>query len=387
LIGQAVHIAGAGVLSAHGSGLSSLVAGIRSGRCPVEPARGIGYPGDPAPFISKIPAGNHAPGERACVAQLIEATQQAIDSYRGDVKALLAPDCAVVVGTGGFLFASAAELFWRWQHPDATAQPARLRGPGWGANVIAQHFGMRGESFVISTGCSSSANALLTATELLQRGRAKRALVVGAEGVSPVTVGGFEALQLLDPAGCRPFDRDRSGLQLGEAFCALILEASDTTADGAFITGGANLCDTHHLTSASPDGAVMRSVMEEALADAGITPSEIVAIKAHGTGSIDSDRAEAAAIKSLFATPLTVIGLKRYVGHTLGACGTLETAALIGCLRAGFLPSTAGFETVDPALQFAPSRAVLPARPGPYLLNFFGFGGNYTSLVVELRAA
>ncbi len=318
---------------------------------------------------------------------LIATVAQAIHAYRGDAKCLTASDCALVIGTGGFLFASAAELFWRWQHPDATREPARLRGPAWGGNVIVQHFGMQGPMFAMSTGCSSSANALLTASELIHRGRVKRALVVGAEGVSAVAVGGFESLQLLDPAGCRPFDRDRSGLQLGEAYSALILERSDA-AGGALTLGGANLCDTHHLTGASPDGAVMRAVMQEALADAGVDPSAIVAIKAHGTGSIDSDRAEAAAIRSLFATELShetpVIGLKRYVGHTLGACGTLETAALLGCVEAGFLPPTAGFANVDPELSFEPSRTELPARPGPYLLNFFGFGGNYTSLVVGI---
>ncbi len=356
----------------------------------MQPAEGIGYPRDPAPLISKIPAGNDAPGERACAEQLIETVRQAIHSYRGDVQQLMGPNCALVIGTGGFLFASAAELFWRWQHPDATKEPARLRGPAWGGNVIAHHFGMQGPMFAVSTGCSSSANALLTASELVHRGRVRRALVVGAEGVSPVTLGGFESLQLLDPEGCRPFDRDRSGLQLGEAFSALILERSDATAEGARILGGANLCDTHHLTGASPDGAVMRAVMEEALADAGVTASAVVAIKAHGTGSIDSDRAEAAAIQSLFATSparkTPVIGLKRYVGHTLGACGTLETAALIGCFEAGFLPPTAGFANMDPELDFELSRTTLPARLGPYLLNFFGFGGNYTSLVVGFGA-
>ena len=77
-----------------------------------------------------------------------------------------------------------------------------------------------------------------------------------------------------------------------------------------------------------------------------------------------------------------MIGLKRYIGHTLGACGGVELAALIGCLQSNFLPPTAGFETIDPEINFTPTRAPLVAGAGNYLLNFFGFGGNYTSLVM-----
>ncbi len=388
---RTVRITGLGVLSAHGFGLTPLIDGLRAGRCPAQPAADVGYPADPLPLISKFPPGYYPPGERTCRQQLLDTVQQLIDARHGDAGVLTETDCALVVGTGGFLFASGAELFWRWNNPGATAEPVTLRGPAWGANVIARHFGMRGPTFAVSTGCSSSANALLTATEMLQRGHARRALVVGAEGVSAVTLAGFDALQLLDPAGCRPFDRDRNGLQLGEAVCALLLDTGEPSTSRAIIRGGANVCDTHHLSAASPDGAIMRAVMVEALAEARIDARAVIAIKAHGTGSIDSDRAEAAAIKAIFADGIAlrtpVIGLKHYVGHTLGACGALETAAMIGCFEAGFLPATAGFVHRDPQLDLAPTGAAEPARAGCYLLNFFGFGGNYTSIVVELGAA
>ncbi|MFN0304149.1 MAG: beta-ketoacyl synthase N-terminal-like domain-containing protein [Burkholderiales bacterium] len=385
MIPPAVRITRLGVLSAHGVGLVPLVDGIRAGRCPVRPANGIGYPLEPAPAVSQINAADTPPGERACAEQLLGTVEQA---FTAESRHLLAePDCALVVGSGGFLFASGAELYWRWRNPGATADPFHVRGPAWGASLVAEHFGMRGPTLTLSTGCSSSANALLVATEMLQRGHARRALVVGAESVSAVTLSGFDALMLLDPEGCRPFDRDRNGVQLGEAVSVLLLEAGDRNSGRAIMRGGANLCDTHHLTGASPNGAVMRAVMLEALGQASIAPSEIVAIKAHGTGSVDSDRAEAAAINAVFAadTPLVVpvIGLKRFVGHTLGACGALETAALLGCFEAGFLPATAGFGNVDAELGLTPTSANAPARPGCHLLNFFGFGGNYTSLVVE----
>lgn len=373
-----------GVLTSHGVGLKSLVEGIRAGRCPVRPADGIGYPLQPPPMASAFPERVLPPGEAAAATQLIETVDQLIANWDGDRDALRDADTALIVGTGGFLYASGAELYWRSQQQTPVAAPFFVRGPAWGSELIAAHLQLRGTVLTLTTGCSSSANAILAATEMLQRGRARRVLVVGVEGLSPVTLSGFDSLLLLDPEGCRPFDKDRVGLQIGEGIAALMLESDLRTKASATIRGGANLCDTHHLTSAGPDGGVMRDVMRQALDCARVRSAEIVAIKAHGTGSIDSDRAEANALRAVFGTSLPpVIGLKRYVGHTLGACGAVETAALIACLQDNFLPATAGFKTIDPEINIAPAGSPLPARSGVYLLNFFGFGGNYTSLVME----
>jgi 3-oxoacyl-(acyl-carrier-protein) synthase len=298
----------------------------------------------------------------------------------------------LVVGTSGFLYASGAELYGRATGTVPDDTPFFVRGPSWGAELITERLGVHGPSLTVSSGCSSSANALLIAAEMIERGRVRHVLVVGAEELSAVTLSGFDSLLLLDPAGCRPFDRDRAGLQTGEGITAMVLEAdgsagTDAGGGGSFahIRGGANRCDMHHLTGANPDGSVMRQVMQEALESAGIAPSEVMAVKTHGTGSTDSDRAEAAALRTLFCDAMPpLLALKRYVGHTMGACGTLETAALTGCVADGFLPAAAGFSVVDPELGVSPLRDAVPAKAGPYLLNFFGFGGNYTSLVLEL---
>ena len=400
------------MLSAYGPGIENLVGGIRSGACPVRPADGIGYPGVPAPMASRFPATDadvDYPGERAAVRDLLSTTDQALANWvsnsggnsggisgstsGGDRTAIAHPDCGLFVGAGGFLYASAAELYWRASDASAAATvntPFRVRDPGWGAALIAERYAMRGPVLTLSTGCSSSANALLVAHESIDREEIAQAFVVGAEGLSPVSLAGFDSLMLLDPLGCRPFDAERAGLQLGEAVAALVLEPDDETNDdrrgAAVLRGGANLCDPHHLTSASPDGAVMQQVMRLALQQAGVSSKDIVAVKVHGTGSIDSDRAEANALRRVFAAAMPpLVGLKRYLGHTLGACGAAETVAFIACLQAGFVPATAGFSTIDPELGVVPQRESTPARPGPYLLNFFGFGGNYTALVIEAR--
>lgn len=372
-----------GTLTAYGAGLESVVSGMRSGLCPMRPADGIGYPEQPLPRVSAFPERNWPPGEAAAAMQLRDTIDQLIADWAGDPELLRSEDTALIVGGGGFLYASGAELYRRSQQPEATSTPFGVRGPAWGSDLITEQLGMRGTALSLSTGCSSSANAMLVATEMLQRGRARRVLVVGAEGLSAVTLSGFASLMLLDPEGCRPFDRHRAGLQIGEGIAALLLEADATPQSRVVIKGGANLCDTHHLTSASPDGRVMHDVMLQALSRAGVTPAEVVAVKAHGTGSVDSDRAEGNALRRVFGdVPPPVLGLKRYLGHTLGACGAVETAALIGCLQADFLPASAGFDVVDPEINVTPTRLPLPSRSGVYLLNFFGFGGNYTSLVL-----
>lgn len=379
-----------GVLSAHGRGMDPLVEGIRSARCPRRPADGISFPGDSVPEASRFPDADREPGEAGAAARLLAAVDDAIAAACLSPAELQASDFALLVGSGGFLYASGAELHGRACGAIEARTPFFVRGPDWGVTLIAERFGLRGPRYAVSTGCSSSANALLLAAEMLARGRARGALVVGAEGLSAVTLGGFDSLMLLDPSGCHPFDRERGGLQIGEAVCAIVLASvpdnrPPSGGPGCMIIGGANRCDTHHLTSASPDGGAMSDVMREAMSCASVAASDIVAVKTHGTGSLDSDAAEAAALRRVFVDRLPpLLALKRHVGHTLGACGTLETAAMAGCLSAGFLPAAAGFETVDPELGVEPLRAARDAAAGCYLLNFFGFGGNYTSLVMRL---
>lgn len=370
--------------------MAPLVEGIRAGLCPVAEADGFVYRPPELPLVSRFPGPVRQPGEAGAAARLLQVAEQALGGLRIGEDALQAEELGLLVGTCGFLYASGAELYGRATGALPDDPPFAVRGPSWGAGLIADRYGLRGPSLTVSSGCSSSANALLIAAEMIERGCLRRALVIGAEELSAVTLSGFDSLMLLDPAGCRPFDRDRQGLQIGEAITAMVLEADGDARAGpggfARIRGGANRCDTHHLTGASPDGNVMREVMREALACAGIGAADVVAVKAHGTGSADSDRAEAAALRAAFGAALPpVLALKRYVGHTLGACGTLETAALMGCVADAFLPAAAGFNAVDPELGLMPLREQTRAGAGHYLLNFFGFGGNYTSLVVELR--
>jgi 3-oxoacyl-[acyl-carrier-protein] synthase-1 len=379
-----VRIRGLGLLTSYGMGLAGTVTALQQGRSGITPLTLF-----PLSFADRFQVNqfDHArfPTDEAGTEELLlyVARDALAQSGLAHAQSSTLRDCALVLGTSGFLFAAETEYRRHFAATGAASTPP-LRAAGWYAARVAQRLGITGPVFTLSTACSSSANALLAAADLIVRGEVQRALVIGVEGLSSIALTGFQSLMLLDPDGCRPFDAERAGLQLGEGVGALVLEAeTDAAARGDFLRGGANLCDIHHVTSASPDGSAMHAVMQQALATAALDTQAIRAIKAHGTGSEDNDAAEAAAMRTLFdKQPPPFTALKRYVGHTLGACGAIETAAFLGCLRAGFIPATGGFLHGDAALQVQPLTHAMSADGGHYMLNFFGFGGNYASLVI-----
>lgn len=372
-----VGVRGTGVVSCYGAGLVPLVDALREGRPGITPLTLFSLPYQSEFQVNEIDRTPFPPGEAGMEAMALAAIDEALRNAHLDRASLR--DAALLVGTSNLLFAAEAQQRRFVADPAHYAAPA-LRPPGFLSSHLAERLDVRGPTCAFSTACSSSANALLVASDLIRRGEVKRAVVIGIEGLSAIALSGFYSLMLLDPAGCRPFDANRHGLQLGEGVAALVLEGNCDS--DARIAGGANCCDTHHVTSAQPDGMMMHRVMADALRAATVAPGDVACIKAHGTGSADNDAAEATAMRALFGRVPPFTALKRYFGHTLGACGALEIAALLGCLRAGFVPATAGFAQADPALAVAPLAHSRPAAPGAYLCNFFGFGGNYCSLVL-----
>lgn len=374
-----MRIGGYGLVCAYGAGAEALVTALRAGREGITPLSAF-----PPPFpenfpVNQVDRARFPASEDGAAAMLLAAAHEAIARAGGDPRAPLEETALVLGSSNGLLYVGEEEC--RAQLLATGRHDLPIHPLGGLARRLARELRVRGAVLTLSTACSSSANAALVGADLIRRGAAKRALALGFEALSAVSLGGFYSLLLLDPEGCRPFDRDRHGLQLGEGAGALLLEAGE---GGTQLAGGANLCDTHHMTSADPSGRAMARVITEALAAAGVHASDIVAVKAHGTGSADSDAAEAAAMHTVFGGRLPpATALKRDLGHTLGACGTIETAAFLACLETGFIPPAAGFRVVDPALGVAPLSAPLGAAPGHYLLSFFGFGGNYAALVVR----
>lgn len=393
---KGVNIIGIGAVSSCGAGVKTLVEHIREG---LDSTSLVSIsPSIPERFkVSFIPGREEAvkrakTAEEFIDAVILKAVNEAMIQAEADSKFL--KDCALIIGSSGFMLE--AEIEYRIknlspksligeQKGETMPAPLARLGAGHIASRIARRLGINGPVITITTACTSSANAMLAAGGMIERGDIKKAIVIGAEFISAVTVSGFNSLMLLDPGGCKPFDADRRGIQMGEACAAIIMEKKEKTSKDRYsLCGWANLCDTHNVVSSRLNGASAYDVMLKAIKQVGIEPRDVTAIKAHGIATPDNDTAEAVGISLLFdgaAPPFTA--LKGYVGHTLGACGAIETAAFIGCLDAGFIPRTFGFSEIDPAIGIAPLKTHLDAKRGYYLLNFFGFGGNNTSLVLR----
>lgn len=259
--------------------------------------------------------------------------------------------------------------------------PFRDAPVGKTAAQIADGLGIDGPRLTITTACSASANALLYAGWAIAEGQLDQVLVVATEFSNRLSLLGFHGLALMAPDRCRPFDAQRSGVVLGAGIGAVLL-SSERGAAGWELLGGASLCDTSHPTS--PAAGMIALTLRQALDDAGVNPGDIVALKAHGTGTPSNDLAEGLAIREVFGARLPpVTSIKPVFGHTLGACGVIETLAWLRCLDRGWIPPTSGFSEVDPAIGLVPLDKALAAPRGAVLLDFFGFGGNNCALVLR----
>jgi 3-oxoacyl-[acyl-carrier-protein] synthase II len=242
---------------------------------------------------------------------------------------------------------------------------------------------------IISNACASGANAIGHAWSLIRTGRAERVLAGGYDALAQVTFAGFDVLQALSPTGCRPFDVGRDGLALGEGAAVLTLETRESARRrGASILGvlagyGA-ATDIHHLTQPHPEGNAAWASMTAACDSAGLAPTDIDYVNAHGTGTVLNDSAEATAINrwaGARAPTLPVSSTKSSVGHLLGAAGAVEAVVCLMALREGFLPPSSTTETVDPLCRFPVVTRPRPAMLRAVLSNSFGFGGSNASLV------
>lgn len=268
---------------------------------------------------------------------------------------------------------------------DPVATPVPLDGFTQVGNHLRQKYGFMGADYAYNTACTSGANALLGAMATIAEGGNDYALVIGLETFNTTTLAGFYGMQLLASEAMRPFDKRREGLVLGEGCGVLLLCAARPDDKGITFCGGASRCDTHSIAASNPDGSAIALVMRDALEQSGVSADDIVAIKAHGTGSPLNDDGEAAGMTQTFDSVPPFFSLKSYIGHTLGGCGVIEAALMSACLAEGGIPASAGFECFDDSLGLTPITQAQTVGNGYYMLNFFGFGGNNCSLIIRVQ--
>jgi 3-oxoacyl-[acyl-carrier-protein] synthase II len=247
----------------------------------------------------------------------------------------------------------------------------------------------------VCSACSSGASAVLLAAAWIRLGRSERVLAGGADGLCRLTYSGFAALGALDPEPCRPFDRRRAGLSLGEAAGFLVLESeASAAARGAVplaeLRGWAIGSEGHHITNPERDGRTAARVMAAALSRGGLSPGDVDYVNAHGTATPLNDVMEAAALRACFgerAGRVPVSTVKGQIGHTLGAAGALEAAMTVLAIARRAIPPTAGLTEVDPECALDHVTAAREGKIRAAISSSFGFGGMDTVLAFAAPGA
>jgi 3-oxoacyl-[acyl-carrier-protein] synthase I len=251
------------------------------------------------------------------------------------------------------------------------------------SDYVRRRLDLAGPAASLCTACSSSAKAFAVAQRLIEVNLIDAAVVGGVDSLCLTTLYGFHALQLMARTACRPFDRGRDGLSIGEAAAfALIERAPPATraavkADDAalFLLGTGESSDAHHMSAPHPEGAGARLAMQRALDAAGLAAADIDYINLHGTGTPSNDAAEALAVASLFGADTPCSSTKAATGHTLGAAGALEAIICLLVLRHGVLPVGLNVSELDPQCRINYLLHSRRATPLTALSNSFGFGG------------
>lgn len=339
---------------------------------------------------------------------LVAATEAMTDSGI-DVNAINLDKAGVIWGSGIGGLKTFQDECLAFGAGDGTPRFNPFFIPKMIADIVSGHisikYGFRGLNFTTVSACASSTNALVDAFNYIRLGKAEIVISGGSEAaVNEAGIGGFNALHALSKrndspqTASRPFDKDRDGFVLGEGAGAIILEEYDhAVARGAKIyaevIGGGMSADAHHMTAPHPEGIGATNVMYDAIADAGIDPSEIDYINVHGTSTPLGDGVEVAAIKKVFgdhAYNLNISSSKSMTGHLLGAAGAIEAIACIMACKDDKVPPTINQFELDPELDADLNYTFHKAQERTVncaISNTFGFGGHNTSLIVKKHQA
>ena len=397
-----VVVTGLGCVSALGHNVDSFWSALKEGRC------GIGPLDISAPFDLKVSIGGAIPApdpstlvdrrrlamlDRFSVLALVAAGQaiaQAGISFDGETGARTA--CIVGVGVAGWeaIEDSYRRVFLEGAKRTNVFTVPRVM-PGAPASQISMAHGIRGPVFGVSSACSSSNHAFASAVSLIRSGIADVALAGGTE--APLVYGilkAWDALRVLAPDTCRPFDRNRKGLVLAEAAGIAVLESAEhAMSRGATIlaelAGVGMSADAADLVAPNMEGPT--AAIRNCLADAGLPADAIDYVNAHGTGTVANDITEIKVIKSVFgaqAKSLSISSTKSMHGHALGASGALELVAVIEAIREGVVPPTINIEELDPECDLDVTPGVARARPiRAAISNAFAFGGTNAVIAVK----
>src|SRR5438876_4888699 len=389
-----VAVVAAGVVSPLGFGLSETLDSLREGRDCVVPVtrfsvaecrcKTAGQVADER-LINDQPEKGRARRLHRASFMMIYALKEALTQ-----EPRFKPELTVIGTTSGGM--SYGEDYYRSLYRHGSLRDS----PAWIANYPAQKpvidaqeaFEISAPCQVIANACASGTNAIGHALECVRSGRYERVLAGGYDALSELVFVGFDSLQASTPEKCRPFDRDRTGMVLGEGAAILALEnLENALRRGAHIlaeiTGYGASTDNFHLTQPDPSGVGARRAMERALKSADTAATKIDYINAHGTATPLNDAAEGKAISDLF-DGVPVSSTKGMMGHSLGAAGAVEAVVCLLALRHQFLPPNINFRAPDEDIHLnIVANKAQPALVSTVLSNSFGFGGTNASILMR----
>ena len=389
-----VAVTAAGVVSPLGFGLAETLESLRSARDCVTPVmrfsvaqcrcKTAGQVADAQLLANRVESLHSARLHRSSH-MMIQALQEVV-TQQPEFEAEL-----MVIGTtsGGMSYGERYYRSLKWT--------GNLRhAPTWIANYSAQKpiidaqtaFGISAPCKVIANACASGTNAIGHAFDCVRSGRYQRVLAGGYDALAEMVFIGFDSLQASTPEKCRPFDRHRSGMVLGEGAAVLALENLESARERgasilAEIAGYGLSTDNFHITQPEPSGIGARQAMERALQSAHICTADVDYINAHGTATAFNDAAEGKAISALF-NGVPVSSTKSMMGHSLGAAGAIEAVVCLLALQHQFLPANINFTTPDEDLDLnIVANEVRAAVVSTAVSNSFGFGGTNASIIMR----
>src|SRR6266511_1412549 len=394
-IPQQVAIVAAGVVSPLGFGLAETLDSLRRAKDCVTEVTRFSVAECRCKTAGQVPDDRllAGPNKRLRAKRLHRASHMMIHALREAMMQVpqFEPELTVIGTTSGGM--SYGEQYYR-----SLCRSGNLRhAPTWIANYPAQKpiidaqeevLGVSVPCQVIANACASGTNAIGHAFECVRSGRYQRVLTGGYDALSELVFTGFDSLQASTPEKCRPFDRFRSGMVLGEGAAVLALENLELARERgapvlAEIIGYGISTDNFHITQPEPSGIGARQAMERALESAQISAADVDYINAHGTATAFNDAAEGKAISALF-NGVPVSSTKSMMGHSLGAAGAIEAVVCLLALHHQFLPANINFTTPDDDVDLnIIANEARPAAVSMALSNSFGFGGTNASLIMR----
>jgi len=322
----------------------------------------------PEPFYAALFSNNDLPiqdGFTRFESLLLASIQRALNN--SDIDTASDNTILIISSTKGNI-----SLLEREKMSDGLLQQISLSAS---AKRVAEKLGFVNRPIVVSNACISGVLGIVTGMRLLQQGIYDTAVVTGADEITKFILSGFQSFQAISAEPCKPFDKDRTGISLGEGAATVILSSNKKYAGNIKVTGGATGNDANHISGPSRTGQELSHVIQKTMQEANLSSSEIDFISAHGTATAYNDEMEAKAIALAGLVHVPVNSLKAYYGHTLGAAGLIEAAITLQSMRENIIIPTKGFEQLGVSKNIQLSNTLLHKSLQHCLKTASGFGG------------